>query len=54
MGAPCLSKLVRWRELCLGLSICLVLGVPRVEAQQTLGSLNGTVLDSSGGAVPGA
>lgn len=40
--------------LAFPLITCLLLFVPTLQAQQTLGSINGTVVDSTGAAIPAA
>ncbi len=49
-------KLVRWafRALSLSLILCAAMLAPSLHAQQTLGSINGTVTDATGAAIPGA
>ena len=40
--------------LALPVIACLLMLVPSLQAQQTLGSINGTVVDTTGAAIPGA
>lgn len=40
--------------LAMPLIACLLMLAPSLQAQQTLGSINGTVVDSTGAAIPGA
>jgi hypothetical protein len=40
--------------LAFPLIACLFIIIPSLQAQQTLGSINGTVVDSTGAAIPGA
>jgi len=49
-------KLARWafRALTLSLILCAAIFSPTLHAQQTLGSINGTVTDSTGAAIPQA
>ena len=50
MNRPFWRSVAQYGLLCLAVLICSLHG----SGQQTLGSLNGTVVDSSGAAVPGA
>ena len=40
--------------LAFPLIACLLIFTPSLQAQQTLGSINGTVVDTTGAAIPGA
>ena len=50
MNRPFWRSVAQYGVVCLAVLICSLPGL----AQQTLGSLNGTVVDTSGAAVPGA
>ena len=50
MNRPFWRSAAQFGLLCLTVMMCSLHG----KGQQTLGSLNGTIVDSSGAAVPGA
>src|ERR1700728_1830627 len=49
-----ITRLSRCIGGCGGLAVAMHLGHFSLHAQATLGTLNGTVVDSSGAAIPGA